>query len=68
MEAENCAQTPDELIQRLHARGLTITETIKAVMRVHDLALSEAKASVVASPCWQKIVKAAEPLRAEFTD
>ena len=60
--------TPNELIQLMHQRGLTITEAIKTYMKVFKVSPGEAKERVVASPLWRDIVAATEPLHDQLAE
>lgn len=61
-KAKDQGQTQSELLQFMHRKGVTITEAIKACMKLYRLPLAEAKDVVSSSRHWQDIVEAAGPL------
>src|SRR5438034_950628 len=67
-QAKDRGQTPDELLQLMHQRGLTITEAIKAFMKIYTVPLGEAKDKVSASPYWRDIVHASGPLHDQLAE
>jgi hypothetical protein len=56
----------EEFIESQHTAGLTIMETIKAVMQTYNMSLGQAKLAVSAHKSWQSIVRAAEPLHSDL--
>lgn len=42
--------------------GLTLTQSMKALMEVFGISLGEAKAVAASHPVWAEVAKAAEPL------
>ncbi len=67
-QAKEHGRTQNELIELMHQRGMTITESIKALMTIYKIPLSEAKEKVAANHCWRDIVKAAEPLHDQLAE
>ena len=67
-QARDQGRPPDELLQLMHQRGLTITEAIKMFMKIYKVSLGEAKEKISASPFWRHIVKAAEPLHEQLAE
>lgn len=55
-------QSPDEVMQLMHRRGLTIIEALKVFMKVYKTPIADAKEQVTASPYWREIVKTSGPL------
>ncbi len=50
----------DDTIVALRASGLSIVQSMKALMELHGMSLEDAKAEI--HPVWAGVVKAAEPL------
>jgi hypothetical protein len=67
-QAKEHGRTESQLIELMHERGMTITESIKALMQIYKIPLSAAKEKVASNPCWRDIVKAAEPLHDQFAE
>ncbi len=54
----------EHVIASLHAEGLTITDSMKAVRSLYGVDLGIAKELVSSHPVWAKVVEANEPLHA----
>ncbi len=52
----------EEIIELLHASGLTITESIKIIMELLKISLGEAKMMVAGHSVWNDVVVAASAL------
>jgi len=52
-----------DVIKYLHERGVTITESMKALIVVYNISLREAKSLVAEHPVWSEVVRASEPLQ-----
>ncbi len=50
-----------EILTAMKEQGLTITEAIKASMRLFGIGLGEAKSLVSSHPSWNQTAEAAEP-------
>jgi hypothetical protein len=57
--------TIGDLVEYLHRRGTTITDSMRTLMAVYGIPLRDAKAVVSTHPVWKDIVAAAEPLHVE---
>ena len=57
--------TTGDLIEYLHQRGTTITDSMRTLMAVYGIALRDAKAVVSTHPVWKDVVAASEPLHQE---
>ena len=60
-------QQTETVLRFLKDRGLTITESIKAVMAIYKVPLAEAKRLVSQSSTWSMVVAAAEPLHDDLS-
>lgn len=56
----------EEIVIELHARGLTLVESIRAIRDGTAMDLGKAKDLVSAQEIWSGVVRAAEPLHAEL--
>ena len=56
----------DEAIVLLKDKGLTITESIKAVMAIFGDSLRESKSVVARHSAWEEMANAAKPLHDEL--
>ncbi|KHD08352.2 hypothetical protein PN36_31105 [Candidatus Thiomargarita nelsonii] len=56
----------DSTIKALHKQGLSIIESIKMLMSIYNVSLSEAKFFVSAHPVWKPVVEAAKPLHEDL--
>lgn len=56
----------DAVVRFLRDAGLTITESMEAMMAAYGMSLSQAKATVTASPVWSVEVRAADQLHEEL--
>lgn len=54
-----------DLVEYLHGRGTTITDSMRTLMAVYAIPLRDAKVVVSTHPVWKGIVAAAEPLHLE---
>ncbi len=54
----------ESVIASLHAEGLTITDSMKAVRSLYGVDLGTGKELVSSHPVWAKVVEANEPLHA----
>ena len=52
-----------EILKAMSDRGLTITEAIKASMRIFGIGLGDAKTLVSAHPSWIQTAEAAKPFQ-----
>jgi ribosomal protein L7/L12 len=52
----------DDVIASLHADGLSIIESIKAVRTLYGVGLGDAKQIVTAHPVWAEVVRNTQPL------
>ena len=57
----------ETVLRFLRDRGLTITESIKAVMTIYGVSLAYAKRLVSESPTWRMVVAAAQPLHDDLS-
>lgn len=57
----------ETVLRFLRDRGLTITESIKAVRTIYSVPLAEAKRLVSESQTWRVIVTAAKPLHDDLS-
>ena len=64
-EALRDGATREEILGRLHARGSTIIDAIKAIRAVFSISLGEAKRLVTEHPAWRAEVEANQPLHDE---
>jgi phage terminase large subunit-like protein len=55
-------KSSEDIIESLHASGLTITESMKIIMELFKISLGEAKMMVTGHPAWNNVVNAASPL------
>ena len=60
--ADSSPQTREAGFAELKRRGLSITETIKAVREVGQISLGQAKELVTSSPVWRQTAERAKPL------
>lgn len=65
LNARNAGRSPEEAASMLHDQGLTIVQTIQAIMKTYDLPLGDAKSVVASAPKWRAIVEASKPLHEE---
>jgi ribosomal protein L7/L12 len=63
--ARDAGKSPEDAALMLHARGLTIVEAIKVIMKAYDLPLGAAKSVVASAPQWRAVVEASKPLHDE---
>ncbi len=56
----------NQVIVYLHKHGVSITESMKVVMEVYQIPLSDAKHLVSAHAAWKDVVSAATPLHSEL--
>lgn len=61
-------QTRAEILTTFKARGLTITEAIKASMQLFGLGLGDAKLLVASHPSWTPVVEAAGPIHDDLVE
>ena len=53
----------DEILRVMRARGLTITQAIKASMQLFGIGLGDAKLLVSSHPSWNQTAEAAKPFQ-----
>lgn len=56
----------EEVVQFFHRSGLTIAQSMKALVELRVMTLGEAKAFVSSQPCWAGVVAAADGLHEEL--
>lgn len=62
IKAKEMGKTSDEVVRLLHDSGLSITESMKVVMKVYEMSLGQAKEVVGSNPVWHDVVEASKPL------
>jgi hypothetical protein len=62
LNAMESGRTRDDILRLLHAKGLSIADSTKVLMKVYDMTLRDAKDAVDANPVWREVVEAARPL------
>ncbi|MFP2895964.1 hypothetical protein [Corallococcus sp. 4LFB] len=56
----------EDTVVALHASGLTLIQSIKALVELFGMSLGDAKARAASHPVWTNVAKAAEPLHDEL--
>ncbi|NBD12870.1 hypothetical protein [Corallococcus silvisoli] len=56
----------EKAVVALHDAGLTIVQSIKALIELYGMPLNDAKSAAASHPVWGRVVKAAEPLHDEL--
>ena len=65
-KAKNRQIKIESTIKALHDKGLTIMKSIKMLMSIYNMSLSEAKTLVSNHPVWRSVAEAAEPLHEDL--
>lgn len=60
--------TREEIVARLHERGISIIDSMKVLKELYGLSLGEAKAVVTAHPAWISAVTRADVLHGEIVE
>ncbi len=54
-------KSSEEIIESLHASGLTIAESMKIIRELYKISLGEAKMMVARHPVWKDVIDAHTP-------